>query len=318
MKKIVFFAFLLCSFFAFGQIKHLNNFWAFPHNVQVLVENQDKLKGKVHKVIYEEKDDDHYHNEIIEYSKKGDISSILYASESYGEGIVSNFDRKGNLLSVIASEYDSDHKNLNKLVKVHESTLKYRHYQDSIYSIQAVLTVAIDDQILMIDADKINTSTNTREVFLLELNEKQLNRPLEDSNFIKKMLHEKYAKLSFERQDVKKILYQKWFYDKNNKPTKWQVINTSKSHLEELVTFDYQYLTADSGILLGETSEFNKFIVIDGEAKQLYVKDFVKHSNERYIYDTHGNWTTHSFTSKVGDEAAEKVKIKRKIEYWEE
>jgi hypothetical protein len=319
MKKTLFFTFLLCSFFAFGQIKHLNNFWCFPNNVQITIEHQEKLKGKVRTVIYGDDDDneERYHRKVIEYNEKGNIASVLTTSSSYGEGIVSNYDRKGNLLSVTTSEYEDNHKNPRKLIKNGESTLKYRHYQDSTYSIRAVLTVAIDDEILVIDADKINTSTNTREVFHLALDPNQTSIFLEDSNFIKKILHQKYAKLSFEREDVKWLFYQKWFYDKNNKPIKGQILNSGKD-IDNLVTLECQYLTADTGIFLGETSEYNKFILIDGEAKQLLAKDFVKCSNEKYTYDKQGNWIIHSYLSKEGNEAAEKVKIKRKIEYYEE
>jgi hypothetical protein len=318
MKKIVFITFLFYSYVAFGQIKHLNNFWCFPNNVQGLITSQEKLNGKVRKVIYENNDGDEEYlsKEVIEYTEKGAIASALNTSESYGEAIVSHFDSKGNLISVTTTQYQSNHKKPSKLIKAAESTLKYRYYQDSSYSILAVLTVAIDDQIIGIDADKINTSSNTREVFHIVLNTKQVNRPLEDSIFIKKMLSQKYIRLSFEREDVTAVVYQKWFYDKNNKPLKWQFLN-SNNDIDNIITFEYQYLTADKGILLGEKSEYNKFVIIDGEAKQLWVTDFVNCSNEIYTYDKQGNWITHSFIQKVGDGEAEKVKIKRKIEYWE-
>lgn len=293
----------------------MDNFWGFPHNIQIVLDHQEKLKGKVRKMIYE----DEYSRTIIEYDRNGVVSSALYETDTNKDEVHSVFDRKGNLISVKVGTYllypTGETK---KWVKEYENTLKYRYYRDSIHSYHVVLDVAIDDQILIIDADKINTSKNTRESFYMIINQNQLKPFLEDSNFIKKILNEKFVRLSYEREDLNALIYYRWLYDKNNKPTKCQIFNSYNKDIDEIITHECQYLTEDSGILLGEKSEYNKFVIVNGEAKQLYSKDFMKITNEKFTYDKNGNWVKHTFTSQQVGQKAEKVKIERKIEYWED
>lgn len=307
MKKLFSFFFFLIPLCVIAQIQHLENFWGSPHSLGVFnlkMEEFERLKGNIHKVIYEEP------GIIIglEYDESGQLIFARFFSdgkhtyELNRAEIIGIFNDKGKLTGAKCPYYYRSSE--TELTQGKSTFLKYLHFTEGKDSIskKVVLEFNSEDILTAINADVIDKKKNIREQFYLSFNEVDLDL---NSKEIQKVLNLEVAKLWFEKKDLFYVSYIKTFYT-DNKPIEYHSCSLSARDSDGKMKISKpQYLTENSGIFPDSKTEFK---LINGEA----ISIILPIADEKFTYDENGNWTTHEFTR--GDT---KIKAKRYIEYWD-
>lgn len=167
--------------------------------------------------------------------------------------------------------------------------------------------------------EKINNQTQTREFKYFSINTSNWALSIKDTINIKRLLTINEANKRFEMEDLLTFGHEIYKYEKE-KPIEKKCTFHRKKELGEEQTIKFKYYSETRGKVILDGKVTNTFTLDENNLANISPDGFTEIIDEdkfKIIYDQYGNWITQNTSFIDGFGNQKKVKIKRKIEYYD-